>query len=184
MSFSQSHWSFTNWSIIKRTTLIKISVADLVAASAASAAVLVLLHGPILAPSVVAFPLEVVCMAGGAVGRVLIPAIGDVFVVIPMAGKTSHIAPVVTGVVADRRVREINGRPTLGHVAVVTLGHGNEVVVRALRLATDGREPIVAAAASVRDSLVIKRGACKRRCGMAITAIERRRYVIGRHPGC
>lgn len=154
------------------------------AAAAASAAVLVLLHGPVLASSMVALPLEVVCMAGGAVWRVLIPAIGDVFVVVPMAGKATHVAPVVTGVIADRRVREINGRPTLGYVAVVTFGHGNEVVVRSLRLATDGRESIVTAAASIRDSLVVKRGACKRRCRMAITAIERGRYVIGRHPGC
>lgn len=150
--------------------------------AAAAAAVLVLFDRAVFAADVIPLSLEIIRMAGSAIGCELAEPIRYVLIIVVMTGATVHIAVVITRIVAACRMGEVDRRPAPGGVTIVTLGNRSEVIVQPLGFAVDGSHAIVAGAAAIRDALVIKSTSHKGRGGVTVGAIQSGRYMVRRHP--
>jgi hypothetical protein len=158
--------------------LSKFTIADSMAACAAAAAILVLFHRAVFSAIVFPFSLEIIGVAGGAEGRVLGPTIGNVFVIVGVAGATAQVAIVVTRIVADSWMRKVNRGPALRGMAVITFRDGNKMIIQALRRTANSRGAVVARRATIGNALVIKCAADEGCGGMAGRAIQAGRYMI------
>jgi hypothetical protein len=148
--------------------LVKISITDPVTAAAAPTAIFVLLDSAVLAAVMIALSLEVICMTSRTVRRVTVERISDVFIVVLMAGTTTDATIVVTRIITDGRMCEVDGRPTLREVARATLSDRYEMIVQPLWLTADGDGAIVTGAAAIGDALMIESTSRKGRSSVTV----------------
>jgi hypothetical protein len=149
-------------------------------AVAAIAAILILRDRTVFSAKVFIFSSEIIAMASGAVGRVLGPAKRNVFVIVVVAGATAQVSAVVTRVVTVIGVREIDRRPALRGMTIITFRHGNKMIKWTLRFTANRRIAVMARRATIGNSLVIKYAADEGCGGMTDGAIQAGRYVIRR----
>jgi len=148
------------------------------AASAATAAILVLFDSAVFSTDVIAFAVEVIGMAGGTERRVLGPRECNIFVIALVTRTAGQVDTVVTRIVTAKRMREINRRPGLGGMTVIAFRDGNKVIIQALRFTTDCRRAIVAGRATTANALMIEGAADEGGGGMTERAIQAGRYMI------
>lgn len=98
-------------------------------ALAAPTAIFILLDRTVFAAIVITLSIEVTGMTGSAIWRVPVELVRDVLIIVVMAGATSDNGVMIAGVVAGRGMSEVDGRPALGEVTVVTLSERHEVIV-------------------------------------------------------
>ena len=143
------------------------------------AAVFVLFNCAIFAAYVITFPIEIVRMTGGTERCVLIPPIVDNFIIINVTGPTADIRTVVSRIVTERRMGEIDWRPALSRMTVVTLRTGNKVIVPPLGFAANRGYAVMTRRATFTYPLMIKGASGKGRSGVTKRAIQCSRNVIG-----
>jgi hypothetical protein len=148
--------------------LVEISITDPVTAAAAPTAIFVLLDSAVLAAVMIALSLEVIYMTSRTVRRVTVEWISDVFIVVLMADTTTDATIVVTRIITDGRMREVDGRPTLREVARATLSNRYEMIVQPLWLTADGDGAVVAGAAAIGDALMIENTSRKGRSSVTV----------------
>lgn len=107
-------------------------------------AILVLFDGAIFSTIVIIFPFEISCVTGSAEGSVLIPGIGDGFIIVFVAGVTAQVFIVITRVIAGNGMRVIDWCPTLRGMTGITFRNSNKVIIRALRFTADRDRPVMA----------------------------------------